>query len=408
MLRVRQGILGFGWLLSCICGMIILLVSYPSYAQPAGHERGDNVPGGMSNANPMRLDKNGDGKISRSEASGRIAEHFDVIDLNGDGFIDRDELFTLRSRFRAGGSDDPGNKKHARRGRLGISNTYHHKGDFSVLTVGTGSPVYNPKRSGPSALIHFKGFYFLVDMGNGAQARLSEAGIPLRDIGTFMFTHHHLDHNEEFIPLFIKTYLPRGGDLKIIGPPRTKELCEFVMNFYEKDMAYRAMLGGLTTDGKKSADVIELKGGANLELNGVTIRTAEVVHSIFTIAYRFDADGKSIVISGDLSYSDSLIKLATGADILVMDSGQVIKEKGHEWYPPFKPQKSNQAGKQKFPKPHGSLTDVAAMAQKARVKRLVLTHFTPGRINKEATAEKISEIYKGEILFGEDLMEVIP
>ena len=126
------------------------------------------------------------------------------------------------------------------------------------------------------------------------------------------------------------------------------------------------------------------------------------------MAYRFDANGKSIVISGDLSYSKGLIDLAKGADILVMDSGQVIQEKGREWVPPFDPRNRNQPDGQKFPKPHASLRDVASMAEKAGVRKLVLTHFIPGRVDQAATAKKIHEIYKGEIVFGEDLMEVVP
>ncbi|MCQ6463361.1 hypothetical protein NPN16_23610, partial [Vibrio parahaemolyticus] len=51
--------------------------------------------------------------------------------------------------------------------------------------------------------------------------------------------------------------------------------------------------------------------------NGSTqVRCARVVHPPVkpSFAYRFDHQGKSIVISGDTSYSENLIKLAEGAD----------------------------------------------------------------------------------------------
>jgi Ca2+-binding EF-hand superfamily protein len=38
------------------------------------------------------LDVNNDGKISKEEARGRLKEDFDKIDLNKDGFLDREEL----------------------------------------------------------------------------------------------------------------------------------------------------------------------------------------------------------------------------------------------------------------------------------------------------------------------------
>ena len=48
-------------------------------------------------------------------------------------------------------------------------------------------------------------------------------------------------------------------------------------------------------------------------------------HTIATAAYRFDAGGRSIVVSGDLTYSALLSKLAKGADYLIIDSGGTIK-----------------------------------------------------------------------------------
>jgi hypothetical protein len=41
----------------------------------------------------MKMDKDKDGKINRSEATGRIAKNFDDIDTTDDVFIDTNELF---------------------------------------------------------------------------------------------------------------------------------------------------------------------------------------------------------------------------------------------------------------------------------------------------------------------------
>ena len=58
-------------------------------------------------------------------------------------------------------------------------------------------------------------------------------------------------------------------------------------------------------------------------MRGITVKTAAVNHSLETIAYRFEKDGKSVVLSGDLYYSESLVGLARNADILILDGGAV-------------------------------------------------------------------------------------
>jgi Ca2+-binding EF-hand superfamily protein len=57
-------------------------------ARPAGR---DTAPGAV-NGLRQRLDADGDGKISRSEARGKLKERFDTIDRNNDGYLDRDEI----------------------------------------------------------------------------------------------------------------------------------------------------------------------------------------------------------------------------------------------------------------------------------------------------------------------------
>ncbi len=279
--------------------------------------------------------------------------------------------------------------------------------DFSVITLGTGGPIFNPKRSGPSTLVRYKENYFLVDMGNGTQARLSEAGITIGQLGTLMFTHHHIDHNEEFIPLFIQSWLRRGNDVTIIGPAGTKELYDFAAKFYKDDIAYRSSRSGREPEANITMKVRELTGDNSLELNGVSIRTAQVVHTILTIAYRFDAGRRSIVISGDTAYSENLVELAKGADILVMDSGGVIMKGNPQsnQRTPLQPRPA-QINKENPIRAHSTLQEIAAMAEKAQVKRLVLTHFGPGEVDKDATSTAMKTLYGGTIIFAEDLMEI--
>jgi ribonuclease BN (tRNA processing enzyme) len=285
-------------------------------------------------------------------------------------------------------------------------------GDFSVVTLGTGSPQYSADRSGPSSLIQYHGHYILVDMGNGTQARLHEAGISWRQIDALVITHHHLDHNEELIPLFIHTHLT-GRTVPVIGPPGTSEYIRFIKKFYAQDISYRLQRIGRTMADFGASPVREVKGGDSFVLDGMKVTTAEMNHSIFTVGYRFEADGKSIVISGDTAYTDHLVQLARGSDLLVMDSGGApVRSAGHA-SARRRPDKAGgdrpRSGENRGGAihAHASREEVCEMASRAAVKELVLTHIGPGKVDEQATIEALGKLYHGRIVVGRDLLEVV-
>lgn len=154
--------------------------------------------------------------------------------------------------------------------------TFRSKNAFSVILLGTGCPRFSFKRAGPSTMIQYKGQFFLVDMGNQPQARLARLGVNPGDIETMMLTHHHIDHNEEYIPLSISSWLYGRKHLDLIGPPRTRALHEFLTTFYREDMTYRRAPNPDNWDGMISnVDIRELNGGESFVLHGVKITAAE-------------------------------------------------------------------------------------------------------------------------------------
>jgi len=80
----------------------------------------DEVSGSRSAQFMSRLDKDGDGKISREEAPGRLADRFDDIDTDADGFIDSKEMDEMMKNFRRGGGRGRGGPEGGRpRGKQG-------------------------------------------------------------------------------------------------------------------------------------------------------------------------------------------------------------------------------------------------------------------------------------------------
>lgn len=284
---------------------------------------------------------------------------------------------------------------------------FKSKTDFSAILIGTGCPRFSFLRAGPSTLIQYKGNYFLVDIGNQTHARLTRLGVNPGEIETLMITHHHIDHTEEYIPLSIKSWLNGRRHQDLIGPPRTKALHDFMTTFYKEDMEYRKSFAPLMTwDGMiTNVDIREWTGGESAVLHGVKITAASVPHSIFALAYRFDAEGKSIVVSGDLKYSENLVALAKDADVLVVDAGPLLMRKtkpprGAAPLPAAHPAPSMPA--------HCTLPELAAMAKKAGVKKLVLTHFPPWDVDEKATLAAFKKLFGDEVIFGRDLLEIAP
>jgi ribonuclease BN (tRNA processing enzyme) len=299
---------------------------------------------------------------------------------------------------------------------------YSPQSDFSVITVGTGTPDVNLDKSSASTMIQYQGKYLLVDCGDGTNKNLYKGGFKDGDIKSILFTHLHSDHTSDFTDITISNIISNNNHLDIIGPPRTSKLYDLIKDVYADDITYRMMSiskkTGRAVDNQKiynSVAVKELTGENTFKLNGLTVSTAEMTHTMYDLAYRFDVGGKSIVVSGDTSYDPDLAVLAKNADILVIDGSGSTNENALN-----NKVKSN-SKKIKLPTPayeysgnfgvdaHATFSDIVKMATDANVKKLVLTHYSEASdaIKQERIAE-INKTFKGEVIFAEDLMEINP
>lgn len=297
--------------------------------------------------------------------------------------------------------------------------------DFKVITVGTGGPPYDANRTGPATLIQFGDQYVLVDMGDGTRRHLAEAGIPDKAIAAYCFTHHHRDHNDDALSILPQAWA-KGIASPIIGPKGTSDLVDFLWDFYETDLSYRAGKRGSSLEALKKPTVYALPHDGPIEIAGLTITATEVPHTITTFAYRFQAGDRAIVVSGDLTWSQALVDLAKGAHILVIDSGAIVYEgdssnqtrgdgrranrarganrrgAANKGGPNQQESGNRRAGASKQ-RAHASLEEVARMGAEAGVAKLVLTHFRPGTIDKTETLRRMRGIFSGEIFFAEDM-----
>ncbi|MGJ8580921.1 MAG: MBL fold metallo-hydrolase, partial [Psychromonas sp.] len=271
---------------------------------------------------------------------------------------------------------------------------------LTATIIGSGSPIYNEKRASASVLISNGETNILVDMGNGTQANLHKIGVPTSSLSSLLLTHHHLDHNEEFVPLLIGL-LMSDHDVNIIGPENTAHFTDANLNLYKEDIEYRLGRTNRTLiQREKGMHITELKGGEQFKIGDINVSTLAVPHTIASIAYRFDYAGQSLLVTGDLTYSDELPNFAKEVDYMIIDSGGMVMKTN-----PTKQQKNRKgADRHQSKRAHLNLSDSSLLAAKAGVKNLVYTHFLQGNIDTQKSLKQIRNHYQGPVIFAEDLM----
>ena len=274
---------------------------------------------------------------------------------------------------------------------------YPHAAEFSVVTVGTGNPWPSLERASACTLVQYRGRYVMVDCGNGAVNSLlrGEHGeFRCADIAAVCFTHFHQDHSTDYFDVVTNRWLNGGGPLDLVGPPRVRELHDFLTDFYRDDLAYRWMREagrGMTGSGMfADVSVRQVAGPERFALAGLQVTTAELTHTQYDVGYRFTVDdGRSVVVSGDTSLDERLVELALGADVLVMDADE--RWPGELFHlaprPEALPQEYRPRGRYGGDfsvRAHAGVEDVAGMAARAGVRHLVLTHLRPGPADEAA------------------------
>lgn len=288
--------------------------------------------------------------------------------------------------------------------------TYAQSSPMNTTIIGSGSPLYNPDRVSAGVLITQGDTQILVDMGDGVKRNLDKFGSSTHQFDALLFTHHHLDHNADFAPLLVNSILGRR-DFLVAGPDQTRDFVDSYLRLYEQDLNYRLAKSGRTLDQRKdSVTVRELASGESFHIKNIKVTTLSVPHTIESIAYRFDYQDQSVVVTGDLSSGPGMPEFAKSANCLIIDSGgMVMDNNGRTQKKNKKPKSADKTkkltgGKASKQHAHINLAASSLIAERANVDRLVYTHFVTGEINESASKQIIEKQYKGEVVFGADLM----
>ena len=250
-----------------------------------------------------------------------------------------------------------------------------------VTILGSGTCVPSLQRSSCSVLLEVGGSALLFDSGPGTMRRLLEANTSIFDISHIFYSHFHPDHTGELVPLIFSTKYSGGRQRR---DTLTVAAGSGLLDFFGK---LKDVYGHWVELESGLLNLVELdnKKRDSLQFTNFSVESAPMAHNDESIAYRITGpDGSSVVYSGDTDYTDNLIDLAKGAELLICESAlpDHMRVEGH-----LTPSLAGQ------------------IAAKSEVKKLVLTHFYP-ECDQVDVAQQCRKSYDGPLILAEDLMQI--
>jgi ribonuclease BN (tRNA processing enzyme) len=242
-----------------------------------------------------------------------------------------------------------------------------------LVILGTGTPIINPDRSGPSVAVVVNGSAYLVDFGPGVVRRAAAAArdkhitaLTPKNLRVVFATHLHSDHTAGLSDLYLTPAVEgRPGALELYGPPGIADMARHIQAAYAKDVDIR--VHGLEHGNANAYHINahEIHPGIVYKDANVTVRAFAVAHGTwdFSYGYRFDTANRSIVISGDTAPTQEIAIACNGCDLLL-----------HEVYSTAWFQQRTPAWQKYHSTFHTSTAALAEIANAAKPKQLVLYH----------------------------------
>ena len=290
---------------------------------------------------------------------------------------------------------------------------------MELFFLGTSAGIPSKERSMPCIAFRHNGVVILFDVGECCQRQLMKYKVGFGKIRNVFISHLHLDHflgvfglietlrlctnvsNEifniyspnDFRKLlynrwpFIKCHRLKnnttvkfnGFSVKAFRVKHEQEAFGFVIKEDDKIKFLEEKAKELEIKGEMFKTLLE-KG--KVKTNGKTVKLSDV---------SYVKKGRKIVYSGDTAYSENVVKESMDADVLIHEAT-------------FDEQKEKEAKATM----HSTVKDAAIIAEKARVKTLVLTHISSRYKNEEETfINQAKKYYKGNVIIAYDGMKVV-
>lgn len=211
-------------------------------------------------------------------------------------------------------------------------------------------------------LFECNGKKVLIDCGSGVLGQVQKY-TEICDLDAVIVTHEHHDHLADLGCLeyacLIDTQLGKRNKVLPIYVGREDRSAGRIIHY-------------------TGSEQIGIFDTSEIEVGGANITFFETLHEVHCLAVRIEFGGKKIVYTSDSQYSEELIGFSANADILIIETS---------FYKEFDASKFG----------HMNTVDVATIAQRAQVKKAVLTHL-PHFGELERLVSEVQERYEGEVV----------
>lgn len=250
--------------------------------------------------------------------------------------------------------------------------------DARLHVLGSSSAVPRPARANSGYLLRTAGAAIAVDFGSGVFSRL-RAVLDPGELNAVVISHMHADHFFDLVPLryAMRYEIERTTPLPVYLPPGGVR-------------AVREVAHPLKEDADFFAGILELREydpQQPLELGDSIVRFERTVHYIPAYAMRFNTPAGVFGFSADTAPCDAVEEIARDADLFLCEASL------------------GPSGTEKGNRGHLNAAEAGELANAARVKHLVLTHYGASS-RPEALQAAAARAYRGRITVADDGAEI--